>query len=206
MVDEPKKDFVQRKRSFFRACFWNKDCRQRQCQSNFDSISNTSKTGVFPFRILKAFSKTTFFWLFPRWKFLWHKKSFLERFSQKKKKTEKETLTLFINVKKKVLSQTNIAFCEASLSTIFNVFLGNGFFGSRLWRGLKTGRRKKFFHEKKLQAPKNFLRYFFFHGTPASTSKKSFLSYTRHKITEKLRGRVPLVKQSDGCVRGVHQL
>jgi len=64
---------------------------------------------------------------------------------KKKKKTEKETLTLFINVKKKVLSQTNIAFCEASLSTIFNVFFGNSSFGSRLRRGLKTGRRKKIF-------------------------------------------------------------
>jgi len=64
---------------------------------------------------------------------------------KKKKKTENETLTFFIDVKKKVLSQTNIAFCEASLSTIFNVFFGNSSFGSRLRRGLKTGRRKKIF-------------------------------------------------------------
>ena len=37
----------------------------------------------------------------------------MQEFGKKKQKTEKESLTLFINVKKKFFSQTNNGFAEA---------------------------------------------------------------------------------------------
>ena len=40
---------------------------------------------------------------------------------------------------------------------------------------------------KNFRSQRIFWDTFFFHGTPATPSKKSFFPYTRHKITSKLR-------------------
>ena len=184
---QAKNDFVETQRSFFRACFWNKDSRARQYQDNFESISQTSKTCDFPLRILKDFWRTTFFACFHDGNFF-DKKNLSMRDFRKKNEKNRERNSYFVHwCKKKSFISNKHCFLWSMIKHHFQRFSWEQFLWFLSLERAQNCPKKNIFLWEKTSGPQECFEIFFFSWDTCKYFKKSFFSYTRHKIIEKLK-------------------